>query len=160
MPLRISCGLIWSLTAITFSGCGFFGMERLVEKARSPKVLAENELTKEQEATLTDRAYIDDEEFVIFFYDTGGDGQGKEGNLLTTRRMIQYDEDQENILTFDEIVSAEHELGGTSERLRLERPDGGYMVMTFGLTADSIRMYQSLCKKIESKCTGSHSWTE
>jgi hypothetical protein len=83
--------LLFSLAA-GMSGCGFCGTEQWVDAARSPKVIANNEMTDDQRAVVKDKKILKDDEVIIWYYDASLSGNGDEANILTTKRAAMYDE--------------------------------------------------------------------
>ncbi|RYE93515.1 MAG: hypothetical protein EOO75_04200 [Myxococcales bacterium] len=144
--------LALALLTSTLPACGVCGSEKLVEKARSQRVIASNEMGKGQRETLQQLKLVGESEAVIWYYDRTVTGSGSEGNLLTTKRIVSYRNRDVFEAAFPDIRSASHESGGTSERIRVEKSSGEFVVLQFGLGADSKRMYESLCQKIEGKC--------
>lgn len=144
--------LALALLSTTLPACGICGSEKLVEKARSQRVVASNEMEKGQREAIQQLKLVSESEAVIWYYDRTVTGGGSEGNLLTTKRIISYKDKEVFDAAFPDIKSASHESGGTSERIRVEKGSGEFVVLQFGLGADSKRMYESLCAKIEGKC--------
>jgi hypothetical protein len=140
------------LLAIAASGCGFCGTEQWVDAARSPKVIANNEMTDDQRETVKEKKILKKGEVIIWYYDASLTGNGEHANILTTKRAAMYDESGVFKVTFDKVKSVEHEMGGTSERIRIEKKSGEFIVMKFGLASDSGRLYDSLCDKVGDAC--------
>lgn len=136
----------------TLPACGLCGSEKLVEKARSQRVLASNEMSKDQREVLRQLKLVGEDEAVIWYYDRTVTGSGSDANVLTTKRITTFKDKEVFAIPFAEISAASHEVGGTSERIRIEKASGEFVVLQFGLAADSQRMFESLCQKAQGKC--------
>ncbi|MCB9762136.1 MAG: hypothetical protein H6739_20110 [Alphaproteobacteria bacterium] len=135
-------------------GCGFLGTEQVLEKARSPKVMAVNEMNEDQRNGLSEHGLLDEGEGIIWYYDPSVTGGADSANVLTTERVGTYDKQDTYEVRFEDVVSAELDKGGTSERIRVEKSSGEFITLTFGLAADSARFFDSLCKKVgEERCS-------
>lgn len=150
---HVTLGLLsLAFVALALQACGLCGTEKLVDKARSPKVMAFNEMSDTQQKAVTDLGLTKDKEAVIWFYDQSLTGSGEDANVLTTKRVVSIQGGKTYEVKFNEIKSVEHDVGGTSERIRVEKESGEFVVLKFGVLADSKRMYESLCSKVEGKC--------
>ncbi len=125
-----------------------------MEKVRSEKVRAGNEVSDGEREKLKERKLLDEGEVIIWLYDNTLTGMATNLNVLTTKRVANIKGDNVFAARFDEIKAASYEAGGTSERIRVEKTNGEFVVLQFGLNSDSKRMFDSLCTKVPGKCPG------
>lgn len=138
--------------ALLASACGSCGAEQDPASAYAPKVIAVTEMTERQRSRLLELELIEEGEGIIWYYDPSPIGRASSANVLTNRRIGAYSGDEVSSLLLDDVESASHQQDEGSERIRVEGEGDEALLLEFGPSSDSERMYSALCERIKGHC--------
>ncbi len=137
---------------LTASACGYCGTEKLVEEARSAKVIAANEMSDAQTEALQKMGVPGDDEKITWYYDHSVTSRGSEANVLTNKRILHANDGKITEAPLDQVKKARIEIGGSSDTIELETQDGDIIVLRFGKFGDADKMFKTLCERAEGAC--------
>lgn len=138
--------------SLSLAACGYCGTEKLVEEARSSKVIAANEISEAQTKAMEKAGIPVEDEKVVWYYDHSVTSRGSEANILTTKRILHLKDTKVTEAPIDQIKKAKIEIGGSSDTIDLETKDGSIIVLRFGKFGDADKMFKTLCERAEGAC--------